>query len=1015
MSSPFTPKRFSPSYPTEVKKEYVEIVDECKPWQMIDSWQKRIEAGAPPHCKRRKHIMLRGGRKASRYPDAEWAGGEDPSEFPPDPKESPNVRGGGPYSLSPGRPPNGERPQTGPGTTAGEPEGRHTRYRLKKPSPFFSARTQPYTIRSETTAVLRLNEWVPVVGTGFTTRLKTFEKASNNGVLDIVYSTPEQIDEAKKAGKSQLEARLAGTFYEVPFHLRRAVPILSNEISVWPGEKNLTLRILSPLKEDLVQQVAKAIQTYMGTNDEFLVPYEIRPLLNAGMPKAVAIELVKRAHGSKFRYTAPLPAMDLKKSLTAQLSDCVGGLCTFVGTPEGHFEFADVGELVKIEITGIPFSDFKKAQLLGIVRLLQAWGKIKVKDHDAFERRLKTLRWQKTEDEVPDTTFEQLLTSLSTMKSVQEVDATLDDIVWLEGDKLQLHTLFAGTLIPVIRGRIKDLWVNFIGKEGKALGIVERAKLFRERFLDEAVDQTIDLLFNAQLLPPDAQLFISVQAPKTKRSSLFICPLSRGEHSKIEKVAAPLGKIKYGNLSNVPLQHLPQVLVRLSRRKVKKGRALNALVKVKPNPITARRNEARSNEVVSSPLANLTLSQFQTVSQEPTLSERQQYVFNKLYPTSGFPELVLVPGTVDRVYWPIVKLRRTKDEKGQPIRKKEVIGLKEVDVQQARSWLKVNELTKIQRKEGIECEVDSHDARLANLSSSTTPTSTPPSSAPPATNPHPPANAEKGKAMTDEEAWLFQYSQEPFGAEPEIPNVHRNPRPSKSLLRKVMLRSKELQAKGHDRGAAMKKAWAEARGDAKRGKVSAAKRPAAKRPAAKRPALKAAHKRPAKGHRASKNPWYDSLYLPDTTMVRPVLVPSASEWSDPTEVRSALVPGPYGALDNPRRKRKGRRSHRNPEETSDMLEFSPEIDMWAHHPVYEQTVGQFSTGEAFTHGIQPVNRRNPRRSGRSRHNAADVMTARFPSHCSVCDGVIERGEEIVYSGDHGPRGGKLVCHVDCHR
>lgn len=50
-----------------------------------------------------------------------------------------------------------------------------------------------------------------------------------------------------------------------------------------------------------------------------------------------------------------------------------------------------------------------------------------------------------------------------------------------------------------------------------------------------------------------------------------------------------------------------------------------------------------------------------------------------------------------------------------------------------------------------------------------------------------------------------------------------------------------------------------------------------------------------------KNPWYESLYLPDTTEVRSALVPAPRGWHDDTEVRSALVPGPYGKK-NPRHK-----------------------------------------------------------------------------------------------------------------
>lgn len=84
-------------------------------------------------------------------------------------------------------------------------------------------------------------------------------------------------------------------------------------------------------------------------------------------------------------------------------------------------------------------------------------------------------------------------------------------------------------------------------------------------------------------------------------------------------------------------------------------------------------------------------------------------------------------------------------------------------------------------------------------------------------------------------------------------------------------------------------------------------------------------------------------------------------------------------------------------------------DYSVHHPVYEQFIGQFSTGEKWTAGIQPMNRRNP-----ARNNPAP-MTARFPTHCVECGGSIERGEQIVDSGKRGPKGGKKMAHANCGR
>jgi len=68
--------------------------------------------------------------------------------------------------------------------------------------------------------------------------------------------------------------------------------------------------------------------------------------------------------------------------------------------------------------------------------------------------------------------------------------------------------------------------------------------------------------------------------------------------------------------------------------------------------------------------------------------------------------------------------------------------------------------------------------------------------------------------------------------------------------------------------------------------------------------------------------------------------------------------------------------------------------------------GQFSTGEAWTHGIQPVNRRNP----------GHTMVNKFNPDldCCVCGGHIAKGEHMsVHPRMKGPRGGKKYCHPHC--
>jgi hypothetical protein len=146
-------------------------------------------------------------------------------------------------------------------------------------------------------------------------------------------------------------------------------------------------------------------------------------------------------------------------------------------------------------------------------------------------------------------------------------------------------------------------------------------------------------------------------------------------------------------------------------------------------------------------------------------------------------------------------------------------------------------------------------------------------------------------------------------------------------------------------------------------------------------------------------------------------------------------------------RRNPRPSRKNPAFTED------------HHPMYSQWEGQFSTGEEFTHGVQPMNRRNPKslenprkrkasggaaeamelyhsgqadslaeawamvkgeavenprkRKSASKHASKNVQVARFPGRCPECGEGFDRGEEIVDSGKRGPRGGVLMAHRNC--
>jgi hypothetical protein len=310
--------------------------------------------------------------------------------------------------------------------------------------------------------------------------------------------------------------------------------------------------------------------------------------------------------------------------------------------------------------------------------------------------------------------------------------------------------------------------------------------------------------------------------------------------------------------------------------------------------------------------------------------------------------------------------------------------------------------------------------------------------------------------MSDDAYFLDQYSKEPYGARQSIPAARRNPRKkakseaqirSQALGAAVLRRAMEIINSGEcSLGAALKQAWDETHGKTNP-RRKAVKKLSEKQKAAQahaRAVLKRAHEiyaskgcsvkkavdqawaeirpraaeimaaapMPRRGRRAaaaSKNP----VDYRDPSIVYSALdVPT--DYRDPSVVRTALQnPGvqytskgqPYIYKDGrPRFISKAAAARMNPAGAPDMTtdyQRAMTSDYSTHHPIYEQWIGQFSTSEPFTAGFQPMNRRNP------------AMTARFPSKCAACGGEIERGEHIKDSGKRGPKGGKLMAHINC--
>jgi hypothetical protein len=119
-----------------------------------------------------------------------------------------------------------------------------------------------------------------------------------------------------------------------------------------------------------------------------------------------------------------------------------------------------------------------------------------------------------------------------------------------------------------------------------------------------------------------------------------------------------------------------------------------------------------------------------------------------------------------------------------------------------------------------------------------------------------------------------------------------------------------------------------------------------------------------------KNPWYESLYLPDTTEVRSALVPAPRGWHDDTEVRSALVPGPYGKKNPRRKKKKARRNSAAREAMRLHHEEGMSLkDAWKHVKRNPGVLGTSSL-DVRKPGRIKFNSKKTKRNPRSRHNGA---------------------------------------------
>lgn len=605
---------------------------------------------------------------------------------------------------------------------------------------------------------------------------------------------------------------------------------------------------------------------------------------------------------------------------------------------------------------------------------------------------------------------------------------------------------------------------------------------------------------------PEVVLEFVFTSARTKKTTPIEVVITKREHSIFspEKVKPEI--TDYRTLRGVSLQQLPRVVAGI----IRKDR--NA----PPNRTKLKRMfPSRSNP-------------YDYAMEELKLQARQT------------EQPVPIPGKPGRVFW-YSKTRKA---------------VVETTVDRAKSWMMIRETAK--RTNQDQSEAAKEAAKRLNLKLKEDCNCPPCPPCAPCASPVDTSSVFSNPSMeptmfeSDDDYFIDQYSKEPYGARSSLPVSRRNPDTA------VLSRAHQLIEEGEgDLGTALKNAWddvysahANPRKSRRSRKGTAAQRAQAKRVVARalqiltktRCGLKGAVDRAFAEVTRSKKRARRNGYEYDTTAVRTALAPMRSNPLDPTAVRSALSrpvdyrdptavrtalmnpEEPFSAYDpeyhpvysqqigqfsvteaqthgiQPRNRRNPRKSRNNPEYSDysvhhpvfeqEIGQFSTSLpqtkgiqpvnrrnprnskknpeysDYSVHHPVFDYEIGQFSTSLPHTAGIQPVNRRNPasalengrkRRGGvpgaaeamelyhsgeasslkeawsmvrdaahenpnkkkkkkakkaQARHNV-DFQVARFPSTCAVCGDGIDRGEEIVDSGQRGPRGGVLMAHANC--
>lgn len=132
----------------------------------------------------------------------------------------------------------------------------------------------------------------------------------------------------------------------------------------------------------------------------------------------------------------------------------------------------------------------------------------------------------------------------------------------------------------------------------------------------------------------------------------------------------------------------------------------------------------------------------------------------------------------------------------------------------------------------------------------------------------------------------------------------------------------------------------------------------------------------------------------------PAMVPMKHRWSDPTMIKTSLA----------KKRKKAKKNGKKGLSHAQLLagfggKAAQRKAMNNPHP-FMQRRGQFSTSQTF--GVQPVNRRNPRRKKARRNTLTNMFNPDL--RCCISGQPIPIGAQmVVHPTKKGPRGGKKYC------